>query len=89
MVTPEGKVDEVIVSGGVAAVTVKEMLAVAVCCTALESVTMTEIRKLPLAVGVPEMMPVLALRLSPAGRLPEVIDQTKGAVPPVAARDFE
>ena len=50
---------------------------------------MTESGKLPLAVGVPEMMPVLALRLSPAGRLPEVIDQTKGAVPPVAVRDFE
>ena len=81
--------DEVIVSGGVAAVTVKEMLAVAVCCAALESLTVTEIGKLPLAVGVPEMRPVLALRLSPAGRLPEVIDQTKGAVPPVAVSDFE
>jgi len=86
---PEDSVDEVIVSGGAAAATVKEMLAVAVCCTALESLTMTEIGKLPLAVGVPEMRPVLALRLSPAGRAPEVIDHTKGAVPPVAIRDFE
>ena len=29
----------------------------------------------PLVVGVPEMMPVVAARVSPAGRLPEVIDQ--------------
>jgi hypothetical protein len=79
----------VIVSGGAAAITVKDMLPVAVCCVELESLTITVIGKLPLVVGVPEMMPVLAARLSPAGRLPEVIDQTKGAVPPVAVRDFE
>ena len=53
------------------------------------SLTVTVIGKLPFAVGVPEMRPVLAARLSPAGRLPEVIDQTYGEVPPVAARDFE
>jgi hypothetical protein len=29
----------------------------------------------PLAVGVPEMIPVVASRVSPAGRLPAVIDQ--------------
>jgi hypothetical protein len=29
----------------------------------------------PAVVGVPEMMPVAAVRLSPAGRLPEAIDQ--------------
>jgi hypothetical protein len=29
----------------------------------------------PLAVGVPEIRPVLEARLSPAGRLPEVMDQ--------------
>lgn len=29
----------------------------------------------PMAVGVPEMMPVVAPRLSPAGRLPAVMDQ--------------
>jgi hypothetical protein len=82
-------VDEVIVSGCVAAATVKDTLAVAVCCAELESLTITVIGKLPLVVGVPEMMPVLAARLSPLGRLPEVIDQTKGAVPPVAVRAFE
>jgi hypothetical protein len=29
----------------------------------------------PLAEGVPEMIPVFAARVSPAGRLPAVIDQ--------------
>ena len=51
--------------------------------------TVTVMGKLPFAVGVPEMRPVVAARLRPAGRLPEVIDQLYGAVPPVAARDFE
>lgn len=64
-------------------------MAVAVCCAELESLTITVIGKLPLVVGVPEMMPVLAVRLSPGGRLPDVIDHTKGAVPPVAVRAFE
>jgi len=77
------------VSGAAAAMTMKDTLAVAVCCAELESLTITVIGKLPLVVGVPEIKPVLAARLSPAGRLPEVIDQTKGAVPPVAARAFE
>jgi hypothetical protein len=45
--------------------------------------------KLPFAVGVPEMRPVLAVRASPVGRLPDVIDQAYGVVPPVAASDFE
>ncbi len=45
--------------------------------------------KLPFAVGVPERRPVLAARLSPAGRLPEVIDQVYGVVPPVPVSDFE
>jgi hypothetical protein len=31
--------------------------------------------KVPFAVGVPDMTPVPAERLSPAGKLPEVIDQ--------------
>jgi hypothetical protein len=39
------------------------------------SLTVTVTGKLPFSVGVPEMRPVLAARLSPAGRLPEVIDQ--------------
>lgn len=45
--------------------------------------------KLPLAVGVPEIIPVLAARLRPAGRLPELIDQERGDVPPAAIRVLE
>ena len=37
-------------------------------------------------VGVPEINP-LELRLRPAGKLPDVIDQVYGGTPPVAARD--
>ena len=38
----------------------------------LESVTWTEIGKLPRAVGVPVIFPVPVWRVSPAGRVPEV-----------------
>lgn len=31
--------------------------------------------EVPLVEGVPEIIPVVAARVSPAGRLPEVIDQ--------------
>ena len=53
------------------------------------SATLAVKLKVPLAVGVPEIRPVLAARLRPAGRLPEVIDQAYGVVPPVARRDLE
>jgi hypothetical protein len=39
------------------------------------SLTATPKEKLPLPVGFPEMIPVDGARLSPAGRLPEEIDQ--------------
>jgi hypothetical protein len=39
------------------------------------SLTDTPKEKLPLAVGVPEIRPVEGARLSPAGRVPEEIDQ--------------
>ena len=39
------------------------------------SVTVAVMLKVPLAVGLPEMIPVVAARLMPAGRLPEVMDQ--------------
>jgi hypothetical protein len=41
------------------------------------------------AVGVPEMIPVDAARLSPAGRLPALIDQLYGDVPPFACSTVE
>ncbi len=60
---------------------------VAVCTVgAVESVTSTEKLVVPEAVGVPDMVPVDAFKVSPAGRAPEFIDQTKGVVPPLAAR---
>jgi hypothetical protein len=38
----------------------------------------------PPVVGVPEMTPVLELRVSPAGSEPDAIDHVYGLVPPVA-----
>src|SRR5580698_10238016 len=39
----------------------------------------------PGPVGVPEIIPVLAFRVRPLGKLPWVIDQVYGVNPPVAA----
>jgi hypothetical protein len=39
----------------------------------------------PAAVGVPAIAPELAVKDNPAGRVPELIDQVYGVVPPVAA----
>jgi hypothetical protein len=47
------------------------------------SVTLTEKLNVPDAVGVPDSSPVEVFRVTPAGRLPEVIDQVNGLVPPV------
>src|SRR5262245_48531284 len=55
---------------------------VAVCAPAL---TRTVGLETPVAVGVPEITPVLALRASPAGSVPLTIDHVYGGVPPVAA----
>ena len=38
------------------------------------SLTETVKFTVPVTVGVPEIVPVVAARVSPAGRLPEVID---------------
>lgn len=46
------------------------------------SVAVTVKLKLPLAVGVPESVPVAALRLSPAGRVPAETECAYGGVPP-------
>jgi hypothetical protein len=45
--------------------------------------------EVPVAVGVPEIIPVVAARLNPAGRVPAVIDQVYAGVPPVAVMGFE
>ena len=40
---------------------------------------------MPLEVGLPEMTPVFAARVSPSGSCPEVMLQLYGVLPPVAA----
>jgi hypothetical protein len=69
-----GSAEEAIESGVPAATMEKETLVVNVCGVVAESVTVTAMGKLPLAAGVPEIRPVFAARLSPAAKLPEVID---------------
>jgi len=53
------------------------------------SVTVTVKLAVPLALGSPLITPVELARLSPPGRLPEVIDHVYGAVPPVACKVYE
>ena len=54
-------------------------------CTGLPlSLTLTVKVEVPLAVGVPEITPELA-SVSPAGKLPELIDHLYPGVPPLAA----
>jgi len=89
LVVPPCSVVDVIARGDPAATTESGKVAVAVCADEAESLTVTLTVKLPLAVGVPETTPVVAPRLSPAGRLPPVIDQVKGAVPPLMCRVLE
>ena len=55
---------------------------VAVCTGLLESVTWTVKLKVPAAVGVPEMTPLL-LSVNPVGSVPLAIDQVYGEVPPL------
>ena len=50
---------------------------------------MTVKEVVPDAVGVPEITPVEAARLNPAGKDPDEIDQLYGVFPPVAARVVE
>lgn len=75
------RVDELIVSG--APVTMSDTVAVCVWTGDPLSVTLSAKLEFPAAVGVPEMVPP-ALRLRPAGRLPEATDQVYPGVPPVA-----
>ena len=55
----------------------------------LASVTFTVKDAAPLAVGVPEITPVLAFRTKPVGKLPPEIVKANGAVPPVVVRVCE
>jgi hypothetical protein len=53
------------------------------------SVTVAVKVEVPIAVDVPEIIPVDGVRLKPAGSLPDVIDQVYGAVPPLACKPRE
>ena len=53
---------------------------------ALEPVTLILKLNVFATVGVPLISPVVLLRLNPGGKLPDVMDQLYGVVPPVACR---
>lgn len=57
-----------------------------VCTGLLLSLALTTKVDVPLAVGVPEITPVPAARVSPAGKLPDAIDHAYPGVPPLAAK---
>ena len=65
---------------------VRLRFAVAVAGGLCESLTCTVKRWVPWLVGVPVMAPE-ELKVRPAGKLPEVIDQVYGGTPPEAASE--
>jgi hypothetical protein len=52
----------------------------------LASVTRTVKLLVPDPLGVPEITPAAGASASPTGKVPEMIDQLSGGVPPVATR---
>lgn len=52
----------------------------------IASVTCTVKENVPVAVAVPEIWPVDAVRLKPFGRAPIITPQVRGAMPPVTCR---
>ena len=88
LVCPPGNVEVVTCTGVTEAVTVMLRFPVALCAGELESVTFTVNEELPAVVGVPLICPEL-LSVNPAGKLPELIDQLYGVVPPLAASEAE
>jgi hypothetical protein len=84
---PEANVEVVMAS--VDAATTIVVAADFVCAGLPLSVTVTVKFDVPLAVGVPEITPVLAARVRPVGRVPAVIDHVYPGVPPLAARVCE
>src|SRR5690349_20526694 len=61
-----------------------EMLSDLVAAFPFASATRTVKVRVPVAFGVPEMAPVVALRVRPLGGVPDAMDQASGALPPVA-----
>jgi hypothetical protein len=79
---PEGS-DVVVIERAVGATTSDSVTAL-LCAGLDESATVKVKLAVPLAVGLPEIIPVDAARLSPDGSVPEVIVHLYGLVPPVA-----
>ncbi len=75
------EVDVIVRAGGV---TVIDIARDCVCAGLPLSLTVTVKVNVPLAVGVPEITPLPAARLTPVGRVPFVTDQVYAGVPPVA-----
>jgi hypothetical protein len=68
-----------------AGATVIERAWVAVCAVVAESRACTVKEEVPAVVGVPEITPVEAFKLNPAGNEPVVMLHVYGEVPPEAA----
>src|SRR5882724_11547916 len=65
--------------------TVRSNSGAAICAGEPLSVRLKVIGKNPAVVGVPLIVPVAGSSVMPVGRAPLVMDQVKGAVPPVVA----
>ena len=83
---PEGTDVVVTCTSVTAAATVILRDFVAVCAGDEESLTCTLKGDIPACVGVPLICPVEAVRPSPVGKAPELIDHEYGAVPPEEVR---
>ena len=70
---PEGS--EALIDNGAGPATTSERATDLLCAGLPESVIVAVKLAVPLAVGVPEIKPVVGARVSPAGRLPAVMDQ--------------
>src|SRR5208283_5897626 len=82
---PVGSDVVVICTGATPAATVIVNACVAVCAVGVvESVTLAVKLKVPVAVGVPEIVPVAADNVRPVGNAPELMLQLNGVVPPLA-----
>jgi hypothetical protein len=69
---PGSRAEEVIVN---ALGTITSVIAADLICAGLPlSLTVAVKLDVPIVVGIPEIMPLVGVRLNPAGRLPEVID---------------
>jgi hypothetical protein len=75
LTVPEGSVALIVNAEGVPDAITSESVTDFVCTGLDESATLKVKLVLPLAVGVPEMVPVVGARLRPAGSEPLVMDQ--------------